>query len=81
LRTEALEAFEEAARDLDVEGSGWTAAEAQAALEDSMAAHVHELTQRKVEEVSAPWQRLWRLCYVCFGNCMQGGRTAARCSS
>jgi hypothetical protein len=51
LTSEALGAFEEAARDLDVEGSGWTAAETHAALEDSLAAHVHELTQRKVAAV------------------------------
>lgn len=43
-----MEAFEEAARDLEVEGSGWTAAEAHAALEDDIAAHVRELEQRKV---------------------------------
>jgi hypothetical protein len=56
LTSEALGAFEEAARDLDVEGSGWTAAETHAALEASLAAHVHELTQRKVPDVdiSAP---------------------------
>lgn len=43
-----MEAFEEAAHDLDVDGSGWTAAEAHSALEDDIAAHVRALEQHKV---------------------------------
>lgn len=43
-----MEAFEEAARDLDVEGSGWTSADAHLQLEDEIAAHVRALEQQKV---------------------------------
>ncbi len=48
LGIEAVEAFEEAARDLEVGGSGWTAADAHASLEDQIAAHVRQLEQQKV---------------------------------
>lgn len=48
LGIEAVEAFEEAVRDLEVEGSGWTAAEAHSQLEDDIAVHVRQLEQAKV---------------------------------
>ena len=48
LGIEAVAAFEEAARDLEVGGSGWTAAEAHASLEDQITAHVRQLEQHKV---------------------------------
>lgn len=47
-----MEAFEEAARDLEVDGSGWTAADAHTALEDDIAAHVRKLEQQKVRRAS-----------------------------
>ena len=53
-----MEAFQEAARDLEVEGSGWTAAEAQAQLENDIAAHVRHLEQQKVP------CRLYSFCSV-----------------
>ena len=54
LGIEAVEAFEEAARDLEVEGSGWTAAEAHGRLEDDIAAHVRQLEHKKVRAANAP---------------------------
>mmetsp|Transcript_3599 Transcript_3599/g.10456 ORF Transcript_3599/g.10456 Transcript_3599/m.10456 type:complete len:858 (-) Transcript_3599:898-3471(-) len=53
LGIEAVEAFEEAVRDLEVEGSGWTAAEAHSQLEDDIAVHVRQLEQAKVAAVTS----------------------------
>ena len=49
LSTETLSSFEKSAADLEVPGTGWSAAEVQLRLQKDVAAHTRSLKQQKVQ--------------------------------